>query len=209
VPFSSLANPEFLITSLIVVASPGTGALVTLAAGLSSGARAALAAAFGCTLGIVPHMLAAITGLAALLHASALAFELVKYAGVAYLLYMAWMSLRERGALAIDTAGPPRSTREIVAHAVLVNLLNPKLSIFFVAFLPQFIARDAPHPTPLMLELSLVFMAMTFGVFAVYGVFAAAMRDRVLARPRVLRWMRRGFAAAFVGLGAKLALVQR
>ncbi len=208
-PFSSLANPEFLITSLIVVASPGTGALVTLAAGLSSGARAALAAAFGCTLGIVPHMLAAITGLAALLHASALAFELVKYAGVAYLLYMAWMSLRERGALAIDSAGPPRSTREIVAHAVLVNLLNPKLSIFFVAFLPQFIAHDEPHPTPLMLELSLVFMAMTFGVFAVYGVFAAAMRDRVLARPRVLRWMRRGFAAAFVGLGAKLALVQR
>ncbi|PIM52972.1 lysine transporter LysE [Roseateles chitinivorans] len=208
-PFSSLSNPEFLITSLIVVASPGTGALVTLAAGLSSGARAALAAAFGCTLGIVPHMLAAITGLAALLHASALAFDLVKYAGVAYLLYMAWMSLRERGALAIDTAGPHRSTREIVAHAVLVNLLNPKLSIFFVAFLPQFIARDEPHPTPLMLELSLVFMAMTFAIFAVYGVFAAAMRDRVLARPRVLRWMRRGFAAAFVGLGAKLALVQR
>ena len=208
-PFSSLSNPEFLITSLIVVASPGTGALVTLAAGLSSGARAALAAAFGCTLGIVPHMLAAITGLAALLHASALAFDLVKYAGVAYLLYMAWMSLRERGALAIDTAGPPRSTREIVAHAVLVNLLNPKLSIFFVAFLPQFIARDEPHPTPLMLELSLVFMAMTFAIFAVYGIFAAAMRDRVLARPRVLRWMRRGFAAAFVGLGAKLALVQR
>lgn len=208
-PFSSLSNPEFLITSLIVVASPGTGALVTLAAGLSSGGRAPLAAAFGCTLGIVPHMLAAITGLAALLHASALAFDLVKYAGVAYLLYMAWMSLRERGALAIDAAGPPRSAREIVAHAVLVNLLNPKLSIFFVAFLPQFIAHDEPRPTPLMLELSLVFMAMTFGVFAVYGVFAAAMRDRVLSRPPVLRWMRRGFAAAFVGLGVKLALVQR
>ena len=208
-PFSSLSNPEFLITSLIVVASPGTGALVTLAAGLSSGGRAALAAAFGCTLGIVPHMLAAITGLAALLHASALAFDLVKYAGVAYLLYMAWMSLRERGALAIDAAGPPRSAREIVAHAVMVNLLNPKLSIFFVAFLPQFISHDEPRPTPLMLELSLVFMAMTFGVFAVYGVFAAAMRDRVLSRPPVLRWMRRGFAAAFVGLGVKLALVQR
>jgi threonine/homoserine/homoserine lactone efflux protein len=154
-------------------------------------------------------MLAAITGLAALLHASALAFDLVKYAGGAYLLYMAWMSLRERGALAIDAAGPPRSAREIVAHAVLVNLLNPKLSIFFVAFLPQFIAHDEPRPTPLMLELSLVFMAMTFGVFAVYGVFAAAMRDRVLSRPPVLRWMRRGFAAAFVGLGVKLALVQR
>ncbi|MDH0864715.1 LysE family translocator [Mitsuaria sp. GD03876] len=208
-PFVSLSNPEFLITSLIVVASPGTGALVTLAAGLSSGARASLIAAFGCTLGIVPHMLAAITGLAALLHASALAFDAVKYAGVAYLLYMAWMSLKERGALAIDASASPRSAREIVGHAVLVNLLNPKLSIFFLAFLPQFIARDEPRPTPLMLELSAVFMAMTFIVFAVYGVFAAAVRDRVLARPPVLRWMRRGFAAAFVGLGVKLALVQR
>ena len=200
---------EFLITTLVIVASPGTGVLYTLAAGLTRGARASVLAAFACTLGIIPHMAAAITGLAALLHTSALAFEVIKYLGVAYLLYMAWMSLRERGALAIDAAGPPRSAREIVAHAVLVNLLNPKLSIFFVAFLPQFIAHDEPRPTPLMLELSLVFMAMTFGVFAVYGVFAAAMRDRVLSRPPVLRWMRRGFAAAFVGLGVKLALVQR
>ncbi|WP_431051722.1 LysE family translocator [Roseateles sp. L2-2] len=211
-PFSSLSNPEFLITSLIVVASPGTGALVTLAAGLSGGARASLHAALGCTIGIVPHMLAAITGLAALLHASALAFDAVKYVGVVYLLYMAWMSLKERGPLAVEATGadgPPRSAREIVTHAALVNLLNPKLSIFFLAFLPQFIARDDPHPTPLMIELSLVFMAMTYVVFAVYGVFAAAMRDRVLTRPPVLRWMRRGFAAAFVGLGVKLALVQR
>ena len=208
-PFSSLSNPEFLITSLIVVASPGTGALVTLAAGLSGGARASLHAALGCTIGIVPHMLAAITGLAALLHASALAFDAVKYVGVVYLLYMAWMSLKERGPLAVDADGPPRSAREIVSHAALVNLLNPKLSIFFLAFLPQFIARDEPQPTPLMIEFSLVFMAMTFAVFAVYGVFAAAMRDRVLTRPPVLRWMRRGFAAAFVGLGVKLALVQR
>lgn len=210
-PFSSLSNPEFLITSLIVVASPGTGALVTLAAGLSGGARAARHAALGCTIGIVPHMLAAITGLAALLHASALAFDAVKYVGVVYLLYMAWMSLKECGPLAVDAdaGAPPRSARETIAHAALVNLLNPKLSIFFLAFLPQFIARDEPHPTPLMIELSLVFMAMTFVVFAVYGVFAAAMRDRVLTRPPVLRWMRRGFAAAFVGLGVKLALVQR
>lgn len=208
-PLASLSDPEFLVTSLIVVASPGTGALVTLAAGLSNGARAAAYAALGCTLGIVPHMLAAITGLAALLHASALAFDAIKLGGVLYLLYMAWMSLQERGPLAIDTAAPARSAREIVVHAALVNLLNPKLSIFFLAFLPQFIAFDAPEPTRLMLELSAVFMAMTFVVFALYGVFAASVRDRVLARPRVLAWMRRGFAAAFVGLGVKLALVQR
>ena len=208
-PFSSLSNPEFLVTSLIVVASPGTGALVTLAAGLSSGGRAALAAAFGCTLGIVPHMLAAITGLAALLHASALAFDLVKYAGVAYLLYMAWQTFRENGALKVEARADPRSAWRILIDGILVNILNPKLSIFFVAFLPQFIPAGEPSPLLRMLELSGVFMAMTFIIFAIYGLFAAAMRDKVVSRPSVMAWMRRTFAAAFVMLGAKLALTER
>jgi threonine/homoserine/homoserine lactone efflux protein len=200
---------EFLITSLIVVASPGTGVLVTLAAGLSSGARAAVVAAFGCTLGIVPHMLAAITGLAALLHASALAFEVIKYAGVVYLLYMAWMTLKEHGTLRVETDGTPRSDPEVIASAILVNLLNPKLSIFFFAFLPQFVGPDEARPLPRMLELSLVFMVMTFAVFVVYGVFASSVRRQIMSRPAVLTWMRRTFAAAFVGLGARLALTER
>ena len=204
-------NVEFLITSLIVVASPGTGALVTVAAGVSRGARASIVAALGCTLGILPHMLAAITGLAALMHASAIAFEAVKYAGVAYLLYMAWSTLQAHGPLKIEAeAGAAVSSdRQVIWHAILVNLLNPKLSIFFLAFLPQFVGRDEDHPTLLMLQLSFVFMAMTFAVFALYGVFAASVRDHILSRVGVLRWMRRGFAAAFVGLGVKLALVQR
>ncbi len=199
----------FLLTSLIVVASPGTGVLVTLAAGLSRGTRAAIVAAFGCTLGIVPHMLAAITGLAALLHASALAFQTIKYAGVVYLLYMAWMTLREHGALKVETDDVPRSDREVIGSAVLVNLLNPKLSIFFFAFLPQFVDTQQSGAPTRMAELSLVFMAMTFVVFAIYGVFAAAVRSHIISRPAVLTWMRRSFAAAFVGLGAKLAFTQR
>jgi len=200
---------EFLITSLIVVASPGTGVLVTLAAGLSRGTRAAVVAAFGCTLGIVPHMLAAITGLAALLHTSALAFQAVKYAGVAYLLYMAWSTLKEHGALRVEAGATPRADREVIVSAILVNLLNPKLSIFFFAFLPQFIGSGEANPLPRMLELSLVFMAMTFAVFVLYGVFAASVRTHVVSRPRILAWMRRTFAAAFVALGAKLAFAER
>jgi threonine/homoserine/homoserine lactone efflux protein len=200
---------EFLLTSLIVVASPGTGVLVTLAAGLSRGARAAIVAAFGCTLGIVPHMLAAITGLAALLHTSAVAFEFIKYAGVAYLLYMAWMTLRERGTLRVKADDAPRPDQEVIVSAILVNILNPKLSIFFFAFLPQFV--DAGEATPLlrMMELSSVFMLMTFVVFVAYGVFAASVRRQVISRPRVLAWMRRTFAAAFAALGAKLAFTDR
>jgi threonine/homoserine/homoserine lactone efflux protein len=200
---------EFLITSLIVVVSPGTGVLFTLATGLSRGSRASVVAAFGCTVGIVPHMAAAIMGLAALLHTSALAFQTFKYVGVAYLLYMAWNTLREHGTLKVEKEVDARSALQVTVKAILINILNPKLSIFFFAFLPQFVSAGDPHPLPHMLELSAVFMLMTFVVFVGYGLFAAAIRDHVISRPRVLTWMRRSFAAAFVALGAKLALADR
>jgi threonine/homoserine/homoserine lactone efflux protein len=200
---------DFLVTSLIVVVSPGTGVLYTLAAGLSRGARASVVAAFGCTLGIVPHMAAAVTGLAALLHTSALAFQTLKYLGVAYLLYMAWSTLQEQGALRVEKEIAPRSARQVIVAAVLINILNPKLSIFFFAFLPQFVSADEPHPLARMLEMSAVFMLITFIVFVGYGMFAASIRSHVISRPRVLTWMRRTFAAAFVALGAKLALAER
>lgn len=200
---------DFLVTSLIVVASPGTGVLFTLAAGLSRGFRASLIAAFGCTLGIIPHMAAAILGLAALLHASAMAFQILKYLGVAYLLYMAWNTLREQGALSVDKDVTPRSAVQVIVSAVLVNILNPKLSIFFLAFLPQFVSATEPHPLPRMLELSAVFMLLTFAVFVGYGVFAASIRNHVISRPRMLVWMRRTFAGAFAALGAKLAFADR
>lgn len=200
---------EFLITSFVVVISPGPGALLTVAAGLSGGARAAAVTALGCTLGIVPHLLAAVTGLAALLHASATAFDALRYAGVAYLLYMGWATWRSPAALEVRADAPARSTGGRIAEAMLVNLLNPKLSLFFLTFLPQFIAPGEAQPTQRMAQLSLVFMAMTLVVFLGYGVFAARFRDQVLQRPSVLVWLRRSFAAAFVALGGKLALMQR
>jgi threonine/homoserine/homoserine lactone efflux protein len=205
----AIMSIEFLITSLIVVASPGTGVLYTLATGLSRGSRASVVAAFGCTLGIVPHMAAAILGLAALLHTSALAFQTFKYLGVAYLLYMAWNALREHGALRVEGGVGARSAVQVTITAILINILNPKLSIFFLAFLPQFVSATEAHPLSRMLELSAVFMLMTFVVFVGYGLCAASIRTHVISRPRVLTWMRRTFAAAFVALGAKLALADR
>ena len=202
-------SPEFLITTLVVVATPGTGVLYTLAAALSRGARASIVAATGCTLGIVPHMVAAVTGLAALLHTSALAFQVLKYAGVAYLLWMAWATLREKGALTVDEAAAPRSTARVIGAGVLVNVLNPKLTIFFFAFLPQFVDARAGGTLGQMLQLSAVFMLVTFVVFAGYGVFAAAVRRRVVSRPAVMTWLRRVFAGAFVVLGARLAVADR
>jgi len=200
---------DFLITSLIVVISPGIGVLFTLAAGLSRGWRASIIAAFGCTLGIVPHMLAAGMGLAALMHTSALAFQILKYLGVAYLIYMAWSTLNEQGALKVETELGARSATQVITSAILVNLLNPKLSIFFLAFLPQFVQANEPQPLAHMLGLSAIFMLLTFVVFVGYGVFAASVRKHVIARPRVLTWMRRTFAGGFAALGAKLALAER
>ena len=205
----SAMSLSLIVTSLIVIVSPGTGVLYTLAVALTKGARASVAAAFGCTLGILPAMLAAMVGLAAVLHTSALAFSALKWCGVAYLLYMAWQTLRERGALAVDGRGDERKGRRVIVTGFLINILNPKLSIFFLAFLPQFIAADDAHPLMRMSELSGAFMAMTFAVFVLYGLFAAAVRDRVVTKPRVMTWMRRAFAGGFALLGVRLALAER
>jgi threonine/homoserine/homoserine lactone efflux protein len=200
---------SFLLTSLIVIVSPGTGVLYTLAVALTRGSRASVAAAFGCTLGILPHMLAAMLGLAAVLHTSAVAFSALKWCGVGYLLYMAWQTLRERGALAVDARIDEKNRRRVVVTGFLINILNPKLSIFFLAFLPQFIAADEMHPLARMLELSAIFMLMTWVVFVLYGLFAAGVRDRVVSRPNVMTWLRRAFAGGFALLGARLALADR
>ena len=200
---------EFWITTFIVVASPGTGAVYTIATGLGRGGKASVVAAFACTLGIIPHLIAAMMGLAALLHTSALLYDTVKYAGVAYLLWMAWQTLQEKGVMRIDGDASPRTVARVMVDGIALNLLNPKLSIFFVAFLPQFTDKAAASPLLEMLALSAVFMAMTFVVFAIYGLFAAAMRDHVVGRPKVMLWLRRSFAAAFGALAVRLAFTDR
>lgn len=204
-----MPSPEFLLTSLIVVLIPGTGVIYTVSTGLFQGWRAALAAAFGCTLGIIPHLLASILGLAALLHASAVAFQLLKYAGAVYLLYLAWGMWRETGALNFSNRQNPVDSRRIVLRAILINLLNPKLSLFFVAFLPQFIDSAAGNPLPQLLVLSGLFMLMTLAIFCLYGLFAHRVRGYLLGSANLQRRLQRTFAALFAVLGLKLALAER
>jgi threonine/homoserine/homoserine lactone efflux protein len=202
-------STAFLLTSLIIVAVPGTGALITLSAGLSHGGRAGITAAFGCTLGIVPHLVAAVTGTAALLRASGIAFDVLRLVGIAYLLFLAVATWRDKSRLVARSDEPSRSPTRIVASAVLANLLNPKLTVFFFAFLPQFVPPHAPHELRRLLLLSGVFMAMTFVVFAVYGMTAAAARRHILERPQLIQGVRRIFAASFVGLSVRLATTSR
>jgi len=200
---------EFLLTSLIVVLMPGTGVIYTLSHGLGGGTRAALAATLGCTLGIVPHMAASIFGLAALLHTSAVAFQALKFAGVMYLFYLAWVALKDTSKLNVEENRARRSATQIAAQGFLINILNPKLSIFFLAFLPQFVPAASATPLFDMLVLSATFMALTALVFAGYGSAAALMRRYVISRPAVMAWFRRVFAGAFAILGLKLAFTER
>ncbi len=197
---------EFFLTALIVVLAPGTGVIYTVATGLGQGRRQSIAAATGCTLGIVPHILASVLGLAALLHTSALFFQIFKYAGAAYLIYLAIMTIRDRGPVRFNVEKRQASLPQIARTGFLINILNPKLSIFFLAFLPQFIAPEVVDKTLVMLELGAIFMLMTFAVFVLCGVFAAQVREVILNSKRVMDWFRRISALAFGALGAKLAL---
>lgn len=200
---------EFLLTSAVVVITPGAGVLFTVSTGLSQGRLASAWAALGCTLGIVPHMAATALGLAAVMHAGALAFQVLKLAGVAYLLYLAMMTWRDHKAFAAGPSGSALAPLPLVGKAVLLNLLNPKLTLFFMAFLPQFIAPTDPAPMLRFGVLSLVFMGMTLGVFVLYGVLAHAFRQRVMGSQTIQDGLRRGFAAAFAAMAGKLALSER
>ncbi len=201
-----MISAQFLITALVVVLAPGTGVIFTLALGLGQGRRAALWAALGCTFGIVPHLAAATLGLAAILHTSALLFSVIKWAGVAYLLYLAWQMLKQGGSLKVDGTRSAEPGWRIARRGALINILNPKLSIFFLALLPPFLSGNAATATVEMTVLGAIFMAMTFAVFVLYGIFAAAARTWLLGSETVMRWLNRSFAAIFAALAGRLAL---
>jgi threonine/homoserine/homoserine lactone efflux protein len=204
-----MITPEFLITSLIVVLIPGTGVVFTVSTGLIHGRKASVFAAIGCTAGIVPHLLATALGLAAVLHTSAVAFQALKFAGVAYLFYVAYATWRDKTAFAIESNSSTKSGPTVMVKAFILNILNPKLTIFFLAFLPQFVEPAAKSPLTQLIMLSGVFMAMTFAVFVIYGFLAHAFRKAVIESPPVQAWLRRGFAVAFIGLGTNLALSEK
>ena len=199
---------DFLITSIIVVLIPGSGVLFTVSMGLVHGRLASVYSAIGCTAGIVPHLIATTLGLAVIMHTSALAFQLVKYAGAAYLIYLAYITWKDRSGFQLGEKAS-RAGAGLISKAFLLNILNPKLSIFFMAFLPQFITEVGSAATYQMLLLSGIFMLMTFIVFVIYGFLAHLFRQKVVESHKVQSWLRVGFSSAFAGLGAQLALSEK
>ena len=201
-------NTEFLLTSIVVILLPGTGVIYTISIGLGRGWLPSVAAAFGCTLGILPAALASIVGVAAILHTSALAFQILKFLGVAYLLYMAWSILQDGGDFDVNEEKSKSSLKKIALNGMLINVLNPKLSLFFLAFLPQFIPQGAEASALTLMGLAFTFMVLTFIVFVIYGATASYVRDHVISKPVVMTWFKRMFATTFGLLAAKLATTQ-
>jgi len=204
-----MISTEFLVTSLIVVLIPGTGVIYTISTGLFKGAKSSLYAALGCTAGVMPSLLACILGLTAILHMSALVFETIKFLGVAYLLYLAWSMWKETGALVLEGDNSKLDAWGVAMKGFLINILNPKLSIFFLAFLPQFVPPQAESPLINLLVLGGIFMVMTFFVFVLYGLLANRLSGYVVTSPTAIKYVQRSFASAFALLGAKLALSER
>lgn len=204
-----MINTEFLITSLIVVLIPGTGVIYTISTGLFMGFRASVAAAIGCTVGITPHLLASILGLSAILHMSAIVFQLVKMAGAGYLLYLAWSMWRDTGSLSLDKPESKNNLIHIAIKGFLINILNPKLSIFFLAFLPLFVSPESSSPMTQMLKLSVVFMMLTLCIFILYGASAHSVRNYVVNSQKTVRRLQKNFAVIFAALGVKLALTEQ
>lgn len=200
---------EYFFTSLVVILLPGSGVIYTIAVGLGRGFRASVAAALGCTFGIVPAAVASIFGLAAIFHTSAIAFLAIKYLGVAYLFYMAWSILRNDGMMQVDENISKETYSRTAINGTLLNVLNPKLSLFFLAFLPQFVPATQSGSITFLAYLAVMFMLMTFLVFVLYGAFASAARMYVIESPKTMIWLKRCFAGTFGILGLRLALAER
>jgi len=204
-----MINPEFLLASLVVVLIPGTGVIYTITTGLTLKWRASIAAAIGCTLGIVPHILASILGLSALLNMSAQVFSALKIAGAMYLLYLAWNMWRKAGTLEINKKSAETSATQIVIKAIAINLLNPKLTIFFFAFLPLFVSKNSSFPTMEMIMLSTVFMGITFLIFALYGILASGISAYLINSSKAVKRLQQAFAVVLATFAVKLAVSEK
>lgn len=196
---------EFLVTSLIIVLIPGPGVVFTVSVALFKSRFESIIAAFGCTLGTVPHLLVSILSLLALFSLDSIFFEVVKYLGIAYLIYLSFSLFKDKGILKIEDKNIASNNYEIVLKAIMINLLNPKLSIFFLSFLPQFISSDTNTLLTDILVLSLIFMLMTFIVFVMYAVFARVMKNKIFKSKENLKIIQKVFALVFAIFAFKLA----
>lgn len=199
----------FVVTSIAVILMPGPAMVFVISNGLTRGPKPSISAALGTTTGVFFHMFCAAFGLAVILKTSAIAFTVVKVAGAAYLVYLAIKTLMSKDPLANQLDESSKPGNSIFWQGIFINILNPKLSIFFLAFLPQFIDPALSSATYQTLALGMIFIAMTILIFIGYGLFASLLRKKVLNSPRILKAIKWCFASVFLALGLRLALSEK
>ncbi len=201
----------FLCASMALTVAPGPDNIFVVTQGMARGRRAALVTAWGMCSGVTVHTLAAAAGISALFYSSALAFRSVKYAGAAYLLYLAWQMLRENGSMTLSpvssVAAP--STSALFRRGFIMNVLNPKVALFFLAFLPQFTVREAGNIPLQMLLLGFIFMVQGMVIFTLIGFFSGNVGRWIGRRPRAGRYFTWLAGGIFATLGLRLALAER
>lgn len=198
----------FLVSSVALIVAPGPDNILVLTRGVTLGRRAALISAAGASVGLVVHSLFAAVGLSALLAQSATAFAVVKYLGAAYLVYLGVRALLSRDAFVLSDGPATMTDRQVFIQGVLSNVLNPKIAIFFLAFLPQFVVPGTAA-APQLLALGLAFAFLTWAVFSAIGLFSGALGERLSRRPfyaDALRWLTGG---VLIGLGLRLTFSDR
>ena len=188
---------------------PGAGSIYTISTGLFRGWRSSIAAAFGCTAGIIPHLLVSILVLSSVYEYSTDTFQVIKYSGAVYLLYLAYSMWKESGGSEfLENPDQKKDELKIILNAVFINLFNPKLSVFFLAFLPLFVSLESKFQVFQFIFLSIIFMLMTLIVFIIYGLFAHNVSKYFRQSGVLYIWTQRAFAIIFVFLGAKLLIME-
>jgi threonine/homoserine/homoserine lactone efflux protein len=196
----------FLAASLVVIVTPGQDMLLVMSRSIGQGARAGIVTAAGVSAGLLGHTLLATLGLGALLHASELLFQVLKLIGAAYLVYLGLRLLRTAATRHRLQTVAKRSLPRLFAEGALSNLSNPKIALFYFAFLPQFVPTSAAQPTLSLLILGIAFAALTFVVKGPIGYGAGALSGWLRSHAAVLAWINRTSGAVLIGLGVRLAL---
>lgn len=199
----------FILASLAVIVAPGQDLILVLSRGLGQGSAAGVATAAGVSVGLTGHTLVASLGLGTLLAASEIAFAIVKFVGAAYLVYFGWTLLRSSEMVPRTNHRLQAPIVKLFAEGALSNLANAKITIFYLAFLPQFVATDATASVPQILGLGVTFAILTFVVKAPVGWAAGALSSWIGNHPAVLVWLARVSGVAMMGLGVRVALTER
>lgn len=199
----------FIAVSMLLTIAPGPDILYVITQSITRGKRAGIATALGLSTGLIVHTTAAAFGVSAILQQSAIAFTILKYAGAIYLFFLAWKAFQEKEHLLSDKPVQNKGTGSLYRQGIYMNILNPKVGLFFLAFLPQFVNSNAGNSSEQMVLLGILFMLQTIIIFSTVATFAGIFSNKILSRPNIAKYINYVKCSVFALIGIKLVLTDR